>query len=450
MSGLTTLLAFLVAIGILVFFHELGHFAVARAFGVQVLRFSVGFGRPLRVWRDRHGIEWAIAAIPLGGYVRMLDSREEAVAPEQKHLAFDQQRLSVRAAIVAAGPLANFALAIVFYAAVALIGVAEPLAILAEPPAGSPAAQAGLRAGDRIETIEGRAADTWPQVRWALLHALSDGKPHVRMTVKGEGEASRTVVLALPQIRFEPDEQDLAVTLGLRPVDVPIPPVIGEVAARSPAAAIGLQPGDEIVRLGEIVVTDWRQLAQWVREHPGEDTQIVWRRGDQMREAMVRLETVTDPSGATVGRLGVMAKRVSMPSRLVRYGPWEALQQGVRQTWEASALTLKMLGRMLVGEASWRNLSGPLTIADVAGQTAQMGIVPYLRFLAIVSVSLAILNLLPIPVLDGGHLLYYLIEAIRGRPLSEAAQALGQRIGLALLAVLMAVALFNDFLRLLQ
>ncbi|WP_217125093.1 RIP metalloprotease RseP [Hydrogenophilus thiooxidans] len=448
MSVLHTVVAFVVALGILIWFHELGHYGVARAFGVRVLRFSVGFGKPLLSWRDRRGTEWGVAGIPLGGYVKMLDSREAPVPESEKPYAFDSQPPLVRIAIVAAGPLANFVLAILFYAWVAAIGVEEPLAFV-DPPEASPAASVGIPSGAQIIAVNRTPADTWPQVRWAVLQAIADGQEAVTLTLRDPAAAAFAVALPLSPVELDPDRGDPLHQLGLVAARPPLPPVVGSVAPESPAAAIGLLPGDAIVALADSPITDWQTLAETVRRHPGETVAIEWLRGGERLRAEVTLEAVPERDGGRFGRLGVQARAPDrdMLVRRVVYGPTDALVYGWAKTLETATVTLKMIGKMLVGEASVKNLSGPLTIATVAGQSAELGWAHYLSFLALVSVSLAVLNLLPIPILDGGHLLYYSLEWLRGRPLSETAQNVGQRIGMALLLFLMGLALFNDFVR---
>jgi len=441
-----TLVAFLVAIGLLVLVHEWGHYAVARLFGVRVLRFSVGFGYPLFSWTGRNGTEWVVAAIPLGGYVKMLDSREDFVPPEARGEAFDSQPPLVRIAIVLAGPLANFLLAFLLYLLVAWLGVLEPLARVAPPPE-SPAAQLGIDPGERIVAVAEQPAETWPQVRWRLLAAVASGLEMVTLELVDDQEEHRVVAMPLTNVVLDPDRGDPLTQLGLVPHPPYLPPIVGAVAPNSPAAAIGLQVGDRIVAIDGEPLSDWRSLAERIRALPGREVVLKWERGGAELVQRVTIEVATDRDGQTIGRLGVQPAPAAGEQRLVRYSGWAALTYGWRKTAEVSLLTLRLLGKMVVGEASVKNLSGPLTLASAAATSAELGLVPYLTFLALVSISLGVLNLLPIPVLDGGHLLYYLWEWVRGRPLPEAVQQLGQKIGLVLIGMLMAIALVNDFLR---
>jgi len=441
-----TLVAFLVAIGLLVLVHEWGHYAVARLFGVRVLRFSVGFGHPLFSWTGRNGTEWVVAAIPLGGYVKMLDGREALVPPGARGETFDGQSPLVRIAIVLAGPLANFLLAFLLYVLVAWLGVVEPLARVAPPPE-SPAARLGIHPGERIVAVAEQPAETWPQVRWRLLAAVASGLELVTLELVDDQEEHRVVAVPLTNVVLDPDRGDPLAQLGLVPHPPYLPPIVGAVAPNSPAAAIGLQVGDRIVAIDGEPLSDWRSLAERIRALPGREVVLRWERGGTELVQRVTIAVATDRDGQTIGRLGVQPAPAAGEQRLVRYSGWAALAYGWQKTGEVSLLTLRLLGKMVVGEASVKNLSGPLTIASAAATSAELGLVPYLAFLALVSVSLGVLNLLPIPVLDGGHLLYHLWEWVRGRPLPEAVQQLGQKIGLVLIGMLMAIALVNDFLR---
>lgn len=440
-----SLAAFVVTIGLLVSFHEFGHFWVARKLGVKVLRFSVGFGKPLWLRRGRDGVEYVLAAIPLGGYVKMMDEREGIVPPAELGRAFNRQPVGKRIAIVAAGPAFNLLLAIVAYWMVFVAGVSGVRPVLAEPPAASAAAQAGLREGDEVLRLHGREVASWQALRTELIDAALNAE-RLSLDVRDAQGGVRGVELSLADVRVDPEF--LFGDLGLLPYDPPIPAVLAEVVPGDPAEAAGIRAGDRLLSFNGAPIESWQQWAQWLRAHPGEVVKLRVQRGAETLEAEVIV--ARDASG--VGRFGA---RVEVPAGLWdnlraehRLGAMEALPAAVAQTWNMSVLTIKMLYRMVLGDVSVKNVSGPIQIAQIAGYSASVGLVSFLSFLAIVSVSLAVLNLLPVPVLDGGHLLYYLVELVKGSPLSEKAQAVGQQIGLTLLLLLMGLAFYNDIQRL--
>ncbi len=458
MSALTTLLAFLVTLGVLIVVHEWGHYRMARACGVKVLRFSVGFGRTLwRHQRSPEDTEFVVAALPLGGYVKMLDEREEPVAPHERDQAFNRKPLRQRAAIVAAGPLANLVLAVLLYAAQNWIGVEEPRAVLSTPAAGSLAERAGLRSGDWVRGWSADAAGAAAQdirsmtdLRWQIMQAALDGERLVLEVSKATGGGRRRVTLALDRVeRSEVDSSFLAKVVGLPPPYAPA--VMGEPLPGGPAERAGLKAGDLVLRVDGMPMADAHQLRTRIRQLDGDGraAPMTWtvERNGGVLEIVVVPRVMSDGNNrhgridAVVGKLPEMVT--------VRLGPLDGVARGLSLTWEQSLLTVKMFGRMLVGEASLKNLSGPITIADYAGQSAERGIAYYIGFLALVSVGLGVLNLLPVPLLDGGHLMYYLFEGLTGRPVSELWLRWLQRGGALALLLLMTLALSNDIARLL-
>ncbi len=454
MNGfLISLVSFLVAIGVLVAVHEFGHFWVARKLGVKVLRFSIGFGKPIWRWqKDPDGTEYVVSAIPLGGYVKMLDEREGPVPEEELPRAFNRQPVGSRIAIVAAGPLANFLFAIVAYWLVFVLGVEGLKPVVDEVAPESPAAMAGLRHGDEIVAVDGEATPTMNSVVQALLYKAVKGES-VTLRVRDAQGIERHLVLALPPVGEEGGAPDLLEKVGITPLRPVVEPVIDEVLHGSAAERAGLRPGDRVVAIDGRPIERWEELVKYVQSHPGvEMVMEVERHGERHRISVVP-ETVSTEQGE-IGRIGASVKPPpALPERyraVLQYSPLEAVAEAIRKTWEMSAMTVRMLGKMLVGQASLENVSGPITIAQYAGYTASVGLVQFVGFLAIISISLGVINLFPVPLLDGGHLLYYFIELVKGSPLSEQAQILGQRIGIALLVSLMALAFYNDIVRLLR
>jgi regulator of sigma E protease len=450
MDLLIKLSAFLVVLAVLVVFHELGHYWVARWCGVRILRFSVGFGRV--VWARRRGpdaTEWAISAIPLGGYVKMLDEREGEVAPADAPRAFNRQSVWKRIAIVAAGPIANLLLAVVLFAGTYVAGIPGQQALLGEPPANTPAALAGIQRGDVVVAIDDAPVRSWQDMRWRLLRA--SGSPWATIeVVRADGSRARRV-LSLAELGSDDWESNFLPALGLR-TDLG-PPLIDEAVPEKPAARAGLRAGDRILAIDGVPVRSPAEVAAKTNAKPGANLMFRIARDGSEFDALLTTDAV-EQGGRIVGIAGIRLKvDPATAERLavtVRYGIVEAFAQGARRTWELSVFTIKMLGRIVVGDASLRNISGPITMADYAGQSAQAGALVFVGYLALISISLGVLNLLPVPLLDGGHLLYYFAEIVKGSPLSDRAFEVGQRIGMAVLAVLMALALFNDLSRLFQ
>ena len=450
MSALYMIVGTLVALGVLVTFHEFGHFWVARRCGVKVLRFSVGFGMPLVRWHDRRGTEFVIAAIPLGGYVKMLDEREGEVPADQLDQSFNRKTVRQRIAIVAAGPIANFLLAMVFFWVLAMMGSQQVRPVIGAVESGSIAAKAGLVAGQEIVSIDGEPTTGWGAVNLQLVRRLGESGTVNVVVREQDSSAESPRELALDRWLQGADEPDPIKSLGIRPWRPALPPVLAELDPKGPAQAAGLKTGDRLLALDGQALGDWQQVVDLVRVRP--DTKIVLkveREGAQI-DVPVTL-SVRGEAKAAGGYLGAGVKGVDWPPSMVRevsYGPLAAIGEGAKRTWTMSVLTLESLKKMLFGELSVKNLSGPITIAKVAGASAQSGVADFLNFLAYLSISLGVLNLLPIPVLDGGHLLFYLVEWVRGRPLSDRVQGWGIQIGISLVVGVMLLALVNDLGRL--
>ncbi|NVZ18115.1 sigma E protease regulator RseP [Pseudomonas costantinii] len=450
MSALYMIVGTLVALGVLVTFHEFGHFWVARRCGVKVLRFSVGFGMPLLRWHDRRGTEFVIAAIPLGGYVKMLDEREGEVPADQLDQSFNRKTVGQRIAIVAAGPIANFLLAMVFFWILAMLGSQQMRPVIGAVEADSMAAKAGLVAGQEIVSIDGEPTTGWGAVNLQLVRRMGESGA-INVVVRELDSTTETPrELALDHWLKGADEPDPIKSLGIRPWRPALPPVLAELDPKGPAQAAGLKTGDRLLALDGQALGDWQQVVDLVRVRP--DTKIVLKveRDGAQIDVPVTL-SVRGEAKAAGGYLGAGVKSPEWPPSMLReisYGPLAAIGEGAKRTWTMSVLTLESLKKMLFGELSVKNLSGPITIAKVAGASAQSGVADFLNFLAYLSISLGVLNLLPIPVLDGGHLLFYLVEWVRGRPLSDRVQGWGIQIGISLVVGVMLLALVNDLGRL--
>ncbi|QXH57766.1 RIP metalloprotease RseP [Pseudomonas maumuensis] len=450
MTALYMIVGTLIALGVLVTFHEFGHFWVARRCGVKVLRFSVGFGTPLLRWHDRQGTEFVVAAIPLGGYVKMLDEREGEVPPALIEQSFNRKSVRQRIAIVAAGPVANFLLAILFFWVLAMLGSQQVRPVIGAVEAGSLAASAGLGVGQEIVSIDGKPTTGWSAVNLQLVRRLGESGT-LRVGVLDEGATvERQLDITLNNWLKGADEPDPIQSLGLRPWRPAMVPVLAEIDPKGPAAVAGLKTGDKLLALDGVTLGDWQQVVDAVRARPERTVNLRIERDGATLEVPVTLARKGEGQ-ASGGYLGAGVKASEWPAKMLRevsYGPLEAVGEGLSRTWNMSVLTLESLKKMLFGELSVKNLSGPITIAKVAGASAQSGVGDFLNFLAYLSISLGVLNLLPIPVLDGGHLLFYLIEWARGRPLSDRVQGWGVQIGISLVVGVMLLALINDLGRL--
>ncbi len=453
MEILQSVVAFIVAIGLLVTVHEFGHFWVARRLGVKVLKFSVGFGRPLLVKRGGPDqTEYVLAAIPLGGYVKMLDEREGNVTPDELDRAFNRQPLSVRIAVVVAGPIANFLFAIFAYWLTFVIGVSGLRAIVGEVTPGSLAEQAGLTSGLTIGAVDQRAVKTWEGVVQAVIAETVDAPGPIRLQVSDAAGRISSRTLDMSHLVLDDlTEGQFFNAVGLEPSRPSIPPIIGSLSAGERAAAAGLRSGDEVLKANGESIEHWGAWVAFVRARPEQPIDLVVLR-DGREHRLQLVPAAVDTEVGPIGRIGAAAYRVdAVIDRYYvteRYSAWRAFTRAVGKTYDISALTLGVFWKMLQLEVSLKNLSGPISIAQYAGYSAEIGLTRFLEFLAIVSISLGILNLLPIPVLDGGHLLFYLVELVKGGPLSEQSQLVGQQLGIALLVGLMSLAFYNDLARL--
>ena len=453
MTFVFTIIAFIIALGVLILFHEFGHYLVARWSGVKVLRFSIGFGQPLltrRLGKDQ--TEWVVAAFPLGGYVKMLDEHEGQVEPQDQARAFNRKPVGYRFAIVAAGPIANFLLAILLYWFLFMLGISGMKPILGPVNPTTPAAFAGFEAGETILKIGTETVNTWQDARWLLLSNAADRSPSVDVETRGVSGEVTMRLMDLSHVSADDLEGDFLKKIGLIPYQPPIKPIISIVNPGSAGERAGLSPGDEILAVNGQKIDLWQDLVQAIRESPGKKMSLEIRRDSKILDSEVIPDTVTE-DGIKTGKIGIgpQVDHDELRKLLteVKYSPATAMIRAIKKTWETSVFTLQMIGKMVAGEMSWKNVSGPITIADYAGKSAQMGISSYLGFLAVISISLGVLNLLPIPMLDGGHLMYYVVEMVKGSPLSARAMEVGQQVGMALLFALMVFAIYNDISRLL-
>ncbi|WP_033793568.1 sigma E protease regulator RseP [Pantoea septica] len=448
LSILWSFVAFIIALGVLITVHEFGHFWVARRCGVRVERFSIGFGKALWQRRDKQGTEYVIALIPLGGYVKMLDERVESVPAELRHQAFNNKAVWQRASIIAAGPVANFIFAVFAYWVVFIHGVPGVRPVVGEIVNGSVAAQAQIVSGMELKAVDGIETPDWDAVRMALIGKIGDAQTVLTVSRFGE-EATQQKAVDLRNWQFEPDKEDPVVALGIRPRGPQIETTLAEVQADSPASVAGLQAGDRIVKVDGQPLTQWQNFVMQVRDNPGKEMVLdVNRNGETVQ---LHLTPEARPGAKAEGFAGVIPRVVPLPEayKTVRqYGAFDAVGEASAKTWQLMKLTVSMLGKLITGDVKLNNLSGPISIAQGAGLSAEYGMIYYLMFLALISVNLGIINLFPLPVLDGGHLLFLAIEKIKGGPVSERVQDFSYRIGSILLVLLMGLALFNDFSRL--
>jgi len=453
-----TIVAFLVTLGVLVTVHEYGHFQMARWCGVKVLRFSVGFGKPLFTRRfGKDQTEFVLAALPLGGYVKMLDEREledgkDSASIKQEDLprAFNRQPVWKRMAIVIAGPASNLILAIFLYWLLFISGVMGMRPILGTVEPNSPAAHASLKSGSSITSVAGIPVTTWQDVRWEVLQQTIKASS-VEVETLSDANEVHLHQLELSSIGKDDFETDFLAKLGLTPYQPEVPAKIGEIIASGAADKAGLKAGDSILSVNGSPVTTWEELVSTVRKNPGKQLELKIQRGGATSSVAITPDSAIE-NGKAIGRIGAAyhMEKSELDRILVevKYSPLLSIEKAARKTWDTSIFSLKMMGSMITGQVSWRGMSGPVTIASYAGQTAHIGWKAFIGFLALVSISLGILNLLPIPVLDGGHLLYYVVEILKGSPVSDRVMEIGQRVGMALLGLLMTCALYNDFNRL--
>ncbi|RXK34479.1 RIP metalloprotease RseP [Arsenophonus endosymbiont of Bemisia tabaci Asia II 3] len=450
MGFVWSLAAFIIALGVLIIVHEFGHFWVARRCGIYVERFSIGFGKAL--WRkvDRHGTEFVIALIPLGGYVKMLDERVAAVAPERRHFAFNNKTVGQRAAVISAGPIANFLLAIFVYWLVFIIGIPSVRPVIEDIQSNSIAEQANISPGMVLKSIDGIETPDWNTVRLALISKIGDEELNMKVLPIGNSTPIKKVI-DLREWHFDPETQDPVLSLGIMPVSARQDPIVRNIQPSSAAALSGLHVGDRIVKVGDQIIDVWHPFTYFVRQSPNIPLLLTIERQGEQQQITLTPEVKTIAKGRQIGFAGLELSVILLADEYKitqQYGPFHALYQATDKTWQLMKLTVSMIGKLVTGDIKLTNLSGPVSIAKGAGISAESGLVYYLMFIALISVNLGIINLFPLPVLDGGHLLFLLIEKIKGNPVSERVQDFSYRIGAIALILLMGLAIFNDFSRL--
>ena len=451
-SYLQTALAFVVTLGVLIFVHEYGHFWVARRCGVKVLRFSIGFGRPLVSWHDRHGTEFVIAALPLGGYVKMLGEPGSEIDEQHKNQSFAHKNVFQRFAVVAAGPLVNLVFAIFLYWLLFLSGITSVAPVVGNVVPHTPAAQAGFQPMEEIIAIDGKAIETWDDVLLELVARLGD-TTDVRFSVRFQNSShTEDRMVSLDQWMGGQEKENPIKLLGLEPYYPTIPLVLGSVVPGQAADRYGLKTGDRILAVNDVELVTWEEWVSLIRQNPGVNMSVKLQRADAVLSVQMVPDRVQDEkTGKTIGRIGAGpdVEHIKYPEGMIRelkYGPLDAVGKAAGYAWSRIVLTVSAIGKMVVGKISLDNISGPITIAKVAGDSASYGLESFLNFVAYLSISLGVLNLLPIPVLDGGHLMYYLVEMVKRSPVSEKAQAIGNSLGLGLLMMFMGLAFYNDLM----
>jgi regulator of sigma E protease len=450
MEHLKTILILLGTLGVLVTIHEWGHFWVARRCGIKVLRFSVGFGTSLFKWNDKLGTEYVIAALPLGGYVKMLDEREGNVQPEEVDFAFNRKSVSARLATVLAGPLVNILFAIFLYWVIFVNGITEVAPVVGRVVPESLAAHAGLQAGQEIIAVDGKSTSSWEKVSLQLVNRVGD-TGDILLTVKTPNASVQQVPVRIGDWLIGESVTDTLQSIGIEPWRLAVPAVIGSLSAGERAEVAGLRVGDELISVNAKPLGDWMEWVGFIRANPEKVMNIAVKRQGQLIELQLKPASKQDDDGKTVGYIGAGPQVPEVPKEMLRethYSVFSAWQPALVKTWDMSVVTIKSIGKMVQGKLSIKNLSGPITIAKVAGDSAKVGILAFIGFLAFLSLSLGVINLLPIPVLDGGHVVFYTIEGVLGRPLPEKVQEACVYVGMSIVVGLSLIAIYNDILRL--